>query len=72
MTLEQAQELIRAIPDFPQPGILFRDIFPLFMNPKALNVVMDTFEERIRSKFGDQIDIIAGTYYQRQKHSSKY
>ena len=61
MTLKEAQELVRAIPDFPQPGIVFRDIFPVFMNPKALNVVIDEFERLIRTKFGnDDIDVIAG------------
>ena len=30
------QELIRDIPDFPKPGIVFKDITPLLMNPDAL------------------------------------
>lgn len=30
------QELIRDIPDFPKPGIIFKDITPLLANPKAL------------------------------------
>lgn len=35
--------LIRAIPDFPQPGILFRDITPLLAHPQGLNAVVDQF-----------------------------
>jgi adenine phosphoribosyltransferase len=35
--------LIRAIPDFPQPGILFRDITPLLAHPQGLNAVIDRF-----------------------------
>jgi adenine phosphoribosyltransferase len=35
--------LIRAIPDFPQPGILFRDITPLLADPRGLNTVTDHF-----------------------------
>ena len=31
--------LIREIPDFPKPGILFRDISPLFASPKALTQI---------------------------------
>ncbi len=31
------QSTIRSIPDFPQPGILFRDITTLLQNPAALN-----------------------------------
>ena len=33
------KSLIRDIPDFPQPGILFRDITPLLKSPEALNFV---------------------------------
>jgi adenine phosphoribosyltransferase len=35
--------LIRPIPDFPKPGILFRDITPLLANPQGLNAVTDQF-----------------------------
>lgn len=31
--------LIRDIPDFPQPGVLFRDITPLLKNPQALDYI---------------------------------
>ncbi len=31
--------LIRAIPDFPEPGILFRDITPLLLDPEACRAV---------------------------------
>jgi adenine phosphoribosyltransferase len=32
---------VRAVPDFPKPGILFRDISPLLANPQALHVVAE-------------------------------
>jgi adenine phosphoribosyltransferase len=32
--------LVRAIPDFPQPGILFRDITPLLLDPDALDMAI--------------------------------
>jgi adenine phosphoribosyltransferase len=37
--------LIRAVPDFPLPGILFRDITPLLYDPTALRSVNDTLAE---------------------------
>ncbi|HEX3873740.1 MAG TPA: adenine phosphoribosyltransferase [Solirubrobacteraceae bacterium] len=35
------RSFIRAIPDFPQPGILFRDITPLLADPLALATAID-------------------------------
>lgn len=37
---------IRAIPDWPEPGVTFRDITPLFQEPKALHVVVDALCQR--------------------------
>ncbi len=38
-----AQDLIRDIPDFPKPGILFKDITPVLQNPEAFQEVVDRF-----------------------------
>jgi adenine phosphoribosyltransferase len=35
-----AERLIRAVPDFPKPGILFRDITPVLQDPEALREVV--------------------------------
>lgn len=37
---------IRSLPDWPEPGIMFRDITPLFKDPKALRMVADAFIQR--------------------------
>lgn len=49
--------LIRDIPDFPKPGIVFKDITPLFRDPRALTHALDLLAERFR---GDRIDLVAG------------
>ena len=48
---------IRDIPDFPKPGIVFKDITTLLNNPKALNTLMDHLTERY---LGYDLDYIAG------------
>ena len=46
---------IREIPDFPQPGILFRDITPLLASPPAFQRVMDLLVERYAQQDIDRI-----------------
>ncbi|MDQ2787547.1 MAG: adenine phosphoribosyltransferase [Chloroflexota bacterium] len=38
---EHLKQYIRDIPDFPQPGVLYRDITPLLANPAAFKNVLD-------------------------------
>src|SRR3954454_23740824 len=42
-------EYIRDIPDFPKPGILFRDITPLIASPQAFRTAVDGLAEYGRS-----------------------
>lgn len=37
---------MRTIPDWPEPGVMFRDITPLFKDPKALRMISDEFIQR--------------------------
>jgi len=47
--------LIRDIPDFPQPGILFRDITTLLRNPQGLRYTIDCLAEKCASFSPDYI-----------------
>ncbi len=48
---------IRDIPDFPKPGILFKDITTLLNNPKAFKTLMD----HLHTRYGNyELDYIAG------------
>jgi adenine phosphoribosyltransferase len=40
-TLERVKALIRDVPDFPQPGIVFKDITPLLADENAFSSVID-------------------------------
>lgn len=37
---------IRNVPDWPEPGVIFRDITPLLQNPRTLRVLVDLFVHR--------------------------
>jgi adenine phosphoribosyltransferase len=56
MANEELKELIRNIPDFPQPGILFRDITPVIADAQAFATVVD----RIAEPWLGKIDMIVG------------
>ena len=48
---------LRNVPDFPQPGILFKDITPLVGDPRAFHITLDLFAERF---IGEHIDVVVG------------
>ena len=55
--MQELKQLIREVPDFPKPGILFYDITTLLKNAQGLRAVIDRFHEQ----FADQkIDVVVG------------
>jgi adenine phosphoribosyltransferase len=50
------RDYIRDVPDFPKPGILFKDITPLLANPTAFQVAIDQLYLHYA---GQPIDVIA-------------
>ena len=55
--VQHLKSLIRDVPDFPAPGILFRDITPLLANGEAFAAVI----AHLASTFRDQtVDLVAG------------
>lgn len=57
MTSNDLASLVRNIPDFPQPGIQFKDITTLIGNGPAFNQVISTMVERYRNA---GIEAVAG------------
>lgn len=51
------KDCIRNVPDFPTPGILFRDITPLLKDPQAFRSTIDMFADHYADS---QIDAIVG------------
>jgi adenine phosphoribosyltransferase len=55
--LEELKAKIRDIPDFPKPGILFRDITPLLADGRAFRAAIDALGERY---VGRGIELVVG------------
>ena len=50
MSIEQVKAAIRDIPDFPKPGIIFKDITPVLADPDLFRSVIDLFSSRYADK----------------------
>jgi adenine phosphoribosyltransferase len=55
--LRYVRGLIREIQDFPQPGVLFRDITPLLADPKGFHIVLDAIAHHF---VGERVDAVVG------------
>ena len=55
--IERLTRLIRDIPDFPKPGIVFRDITPLLADPSGLALAVELLANPFRGK---SIDLVVG------------
>lgn len=60
MNLDFIKDRIVAVPDFPKPGIVFRDITPLLADPQGLKMTAKAMAEELKSK-DIKPTIIAGT-----------
>jgi adenine phosphoribosyltransferase len=56
MELNELRALVRDVPDFPKPGILFRDITPLIGNARAFATLVDMMAEPFLGK----VDTVLG------------
>ncbi len=57
MLVSELKKIIREIPDFPKPGIAFKDITTLFRDPLAFHSAMSRLADRYE---GEKIDSVAG------------
>ena len=56
--MKKVEDYVRTIPDFPEPGIMFRDVTSVLQDPDGLKLAID---EMIKLLDGLEFDIIAGT-----------
>jgi adenine phosphoribosyltransferase len=47
--LERLRATVRDVPDFPKPGIVFKDITPVLAHPELLRSIIDSFTQAARA-----------------------
>ena len=57
---EYIRSHIRTVPDWPAPGVQFRDITPLLQDPKVFRVLIDAFVHRYMAP-ELRPDVVAGS-----------
>ena len=55
--MKTIEDYIKTIPDYPEPGIMFRDITTVVQDPDGLKLAIDTMEEQLK---GIDFDIVVG------------
>lgn len=55
--MEKLKSLIRDIPDFPKPGIVFKDITPLLADAESFREIIDAFTHRHAV---NHVDVVVG------------
>lgn len=55
--MRKVEDYIRSIPDFPEPGIIFRDITTVMQDPDGFKLAIDSMEDTIKDL---DFDVIAG------------
>jgi adenine phosphoribosyltransferase len=55
--LAYVRSKIRDVPNFPTPGIVFKDITPMLADPRAFHISLDSLAERL---LGEHVDAVVG------------
>src|SRR5215471_14062808 len=55
--MDQLRQLIRDVPDFPKPGIVFKDFTPLLSDPRGLALAVEMMANPYR---GMGVEVVAG------------
>ena len=55
--MKKLEDYIRVIPDFPQPGVMFRDITTVFQDAEGMKLAIDQMQEAVKDL---DFDVIVG------------
>ena len=55
--MKRLEEYVRSIPDFPEKGIIFRDVTSVLQDAEGLQLAVDTMQEKVKDL---EFDVIVG------------
>ena len=56
--MKKLEEYVRSIPDFPEPGIIFRDITTILQDPDGLHLAIPSMQDKLKDT---EFDVVVGT-----------
>ena len=56
--MKKLEEYVRSIPDFPEPGIIFRDITTILQDPDGLHLAIQSMQDKLKDT---EFDVVVGT-----------
>ena len=56
--MKKIEDYVRAIPDFPEPGIIFRDVTSVIGDPDGLRLAIDLMKDKVKDL---DFDVVVGT-----------
>lgn len=55
--MKKIEEYVRTIPDFPEPGIMFRDVTSVIQDPDGLKLAIDSLNDLVKDT---EFDVVVG------------
>lgn len=55
--MKQIEEYVRSIPDFPESGVIFRDVTSILEDPEGLHLAIDLMQEKLQDV---EFDVVVG------------
>ena len=56
--MKKQEEYVISIPDFPEPGIIFRDITTILQDPDGLHLAIQSMQDKLKDT---EFDVVVGT-----------
>ena len=56
--MKKLEEYVRSIPDFPEPGSIFRDITTILQDPDGLHLAIQSMQDKLKDT---EFDVVVGT-----------